>query len=70
MCGFLICDGYMHKNIEFLVDQDVKDISNFDSDGLARVTFLDDSVNYVDVKGKMLYPQNLIGYQNTKDFEN
>ena len=69
-CNLLICDGYMHKDISFLVDQDVKGVSNFDSDGLARVTFLDDSVNYVDIKGKLLYPQNLIGYQNTKDFEN
>jgi hypothetical protein len=68
-CNLLICDGYLHKDISFLVDEPARYIGNFDSDGVARVTFDDYSVNYINLKGQKLYTQNLIGQIKSPDFE-
>lgn len=65
----IICDGYEHRDTSLLVDTDAKEISKFDSEGFARVTYMDDSVNYVNLKGVKLYSQNLIGFIKSPDFE-
>lgn len=68
-CNVIICDGYEYRDTSLLVDTDAKEISKFDSEGFARVTYMDDSVNYVNLKGVKLYPQNLIGFIKSPDFE-
>lgn len=68
-CNLLLCDGYMNKDTNFLVDTDVQRIGSFDKDGMAQVTYLDESINYIDVKGKKLYPQNLVGYVPSQNLE-
>lgn len=65
----LICDGFMYKDTSLLLNEPAQSISNFDSEGMARVIYLDGSVNYVNVKGEKLYSQNLIGYTKSPHFE-
>jgi hypothetical protein len=68
-CNVILCNGYMYKNITFLVDEQLRQVSHFDSEGIARVTFADNSVNYVNTKGEKLYKQNLIGQVKSPNFE-